>query len=59
MERDYPALVTTNTDNDLQMKGEAEDTTLHRMAKLQDLLEMWRDSQNVRATQKESYPENQ
>jgi len=59
MERDYPALVTTNTDNDLQMKGEAEDTTLHRMAKLQDLLEMWRDSQNVRATLKESYPENQ
>jgi len=37
---DDPALNTTNTDNDLQIKKEAEDRILHRMAKVRNLLEM-------------------
>jgi len=45
---------TTNTDNNSEMKKEAEERKLHRMAKVQDVLEMWQGSQNLRATQKES-----
>jgi len=49
-----PELDTTNTENDSEMKKEAEDRKLHRMAKVQDFLEMWQASQNLSATQKES-----
>jgi len=49
----YPELETTNTENNSEMKEEAEERTLHRMAKVQDILEMWQGSQNLRATQKE------
>jgi len=35
-----PALDTTNTEHDSEMKKEAEERTLHRMAKVYDLLEM-------------------
>jgi len=34
-------LDTTNTENDLEMKKEAEERKLHRMAKVHDFLEMW------------------
>jgi len=48
----------TNTDNDLEMKREAEQKKLHRMAKVQNFLEMWQGSQNLHATQKESLAPN-
>jgi len=44
----------TNTETDSEMKKEAEEWTLHRMAKVHDPLEMWQGRQNLRATQKES-----
>jgi len=53
-----PELDTTNTENDSEMKKEAEERKLHRMAKVQDLLEMWQGSQNLRATQNESRYQN-
>jgi len=40
------------------MKEEAEETKLHRMAKVHDSLEMWQGSQNLCATQKESRAQN-
>jgi len=40
------------------MKTEAEERTLHRMAKVHDFLEMWQGSQNLHATQKESHAQN-
>jgi len=53
-----PELDTTNTENDSEMKKEAEKRKLHRMAKVHDFLEMWQGSQNLRATQKESRAQN-
>jgi len=53
-----PELDTTNTENDLEMKKEAEARKLHRMVKVHGFLEMWRGSQNLRATQKESRAQN-
>jgi hypothetical protein len=47
-----------NTENDSEMKKEAEEWKLHRMAKVHDFLEMWQGSQNLRATQKESQAQN-
>jgi len=49
-----PELDTTNTENHSEMQKEAEESTLHRMAKVHDFLEMWQGSQNLHATQKES-----
>jgi len=51
-------LDTTNTENDLEMKSEAEEKKLHRMAKVHDFLEMWQGSQNLCATQKEFHCQN-
>ena len=53
-----PELDTMNTENDSEMKKEAEERKLHRMAKVHDFLEMWQGSQNLRATQKESRAQN-
>jgi len=53
-----PELNTTNTENNSEMKKEAEERKLHRMAKVHDLLEMWQGSQNLLATQKESRAQN-
>jgi hypothetical protein len=53
-----PELETMNTENDSEMKKEAEEKKLHRMAKVHDFLEMWQGSQNLRATQKESRAQN-
>jgi hypothetical protein len=47
-----------NTENDLEMKTQAEERKLHRMAKVHDFLEMWQGSHNLRATQKESRGQN-
>jgi len=46
-------LDTRNTENNSEMKHEAAERKLHRMAKVPDLLEMWQGSQNIRAIQKE------
>jgi len=51
-------LDTPHTENDSEMKKEAEESKLHRMAKVHDFLEMWQGSQNLRATPKESRAEN-
>jgi hypothetical protein len=53
-----PELDTTNTKNYLEMKKEAQERKLHRMAKVHDFLEMWQGNQNLRATQKESCAQN-
>ena len=53
-----PELDTTNTENDSEMKKEAEERTLHRMANVDDFFEMWQGSQNLCATQKESRTQN-
>ena len=42
-----PELDTTNTENNSEMKKEAEERKLHRMAKVHDFLEMWQGSQNL------------
>ena len=48
-----PLLDTMNTENDMEMKKEAEGKKLPRMANVQDFLEMWQGSHKLRATQKE------
>jgi len=53
-----PELDTTNTENDLEMKKDAKERKLHRMAKVHNFLEMLKGSQNLRATQKESRVQN-
>jgi len=55
---DDPVLDSNSTDNAMEMKREAEEKKLHRMAKVHDFLEMWQGSQNLRATQKESRVQN-
>jgi len=54
----YPELDTTNTENDSEMKKEAEERKLHRIVKVHDFLEMWQGSQNLHATQMESHAQN-
>jgi len=44
---------TRNIENDSEMKKEAEQTKLWRMAKVHDFLEMWQGSQILRVTEKE------
>jgi len=53
-----PELDTTNTENDSEMKKEAEERKSHRIAKVHHFLEMWQGSQNLHATQKESHAQN-
>jgi len=53
-----PELDTMNTENDLEMKKEAEERKLHRMAKVHTFLETWQGSQNLRGTPKESCAPN-
>jgi hypothetical protein len=54
----YPELDNRNTENDSQMKHEAKDRKLHRMAKVHHFLEMWQGSQNLCPIQKESRTQN-
>jgi len=51
-------LDTPHRENDPEMKNEAEERQLHRMAKVHNVLEMWQGSQNLHATQKESRAQN-
>jgi len=51
-------LDTMNTENDSEMKKEAEERKLHRMAKVLDFLEMWQGCRNLRATRKKSRAPN-
>jgi len=53
-----PALDTMNTENNLEMKKEAEQKKLHRMAKVHNFLEIWQGSQNRHTTQKETRAHN-
>jgi hypothetical protein len=56
----FTAVLDPNsTNNDMELKGEAEDKELHRLAKVQNLLGMWQGSQTLRAKQKESGAQNQ
>jgi len=55
---DNPVFDTMNTENNSEMKQEAEERKLHRMAKVHDFLEMWQGSQNLWGTQKESRAQN-
>jgi hypothetical protein len=50
-------LDTINTENDTEMKKEAEEWNLHRLAMVHDFWEMWQGSQNLRGTQKDSQAE--
>jgi len=56
---DDQVLDSSSTDIDMEMKTEAEERKLHRMAKVRNFVEMWQGSQNLRATQKESRAENE
>jgi hypothetical protein len=47
-----------NIENDSEMKKEAEQRKLHRMAKVHNFLEMWQGSRNLHATQTESRTQN-
>jgi len=55
---DNPVSDTTNTENDSEMKEDAEERKLHRMAKVHNCLELWQGSQNLRATQTKSLTQN-
>jgi hypothetical protein len=55
---DDPVLDPNSSDNEMELKREAEETTLHRMAKVHDFLEMWQGSQTLRDAQKESRAQN-
>jgi len=55
---DDPVLDRSESDNDLELKREAEEKKLQRMAKVHDFLEMWQGSQNLRTIQKESRAQN-
>jgi len=46
----YPALDTMETEHMLELQRETEGNTLHQVAKLLDILEMWQGSQNLHAT---------
>jgi hypothetical protein len=44
----------TNTENDSEIKNEAEERILHSMANIHDFVEMWLGSHNLLVLQKES-----
>jgi len=54
----YPESDMTHTENDSDMKKDAEERTFHRMAKVHNILEMWWGSQTLRAMQKDSCAHN-
>jgi len=49
-----PVLDKTDTEEELEIIREAEESLLHRMAMVDDIVEMRLGNQNLRATQKES-----
>jgi len=52
---DDPALDVTNTENKLKTKREDKERLLHRLANVNNFLEMWQGSQNLGATPTESH----
>ena len=56
---DDPELDPISADNDMEMKREAQQKKLHRIAKVYNFLEMWQGSQNLRATEKECCTQNE
>jgi len=54
-----PVLDRSETDNNLELKREAEERKLRRIAKVHDFLEMWQGSQDLHTTQKESRAQNE
>jgi len=54
----YPVLDRSESDNHSELKREAEERKLHRMAKVHDLLEIWQGSQHLLTAQKESPSQN-
>jgi len=44
------ALDNTETENELELKNQAQERSFHRMAKIHDFLEMWQGSQNLCGT---------
>jgi len=55
---DNPVLDPDSTDNEMEMKREAEEKKMHRMAKVHHFLKMWQGSQTLRATKKVSSAQN-
>jgi hypothetical protein len=55
---DDPDLDRTSTDNDMEMKKAAEENKLHRIVKVNNLLEIRQGRHNLQATQKESHTQN-
>jgi len=55
---DYTALDTRQIENILELSKEVEEWILHRMAKVNNFLEMWQSSHRLYATQKESRTQN-
>jgi hypothetical protein len=51
-------LDTTEAENDIELKRQAEERKLHGMAMVHDFLERRQGSQNLRATQRESCAQN-
>jgi hypothetical protein len=58
MAGDDPILDPNSIDNNMELKREAEEKKLHRMAKVHYYLEMWQGRQTPQATQKESRTQN-
>jgi hypothetical protein len=55
---DDPDLDRTSTENDMEMKKAAEQNKLHRIVKVNNLLEIRQGRHDLRATQKESHTQN-
>jgi len=55
---DYPVSDIPNTENDSELKKQAEAKKLRSMGKVHNFLEMWQGRQNLRATQKVSRAHN-
>jgi len=51
-------LDATKTENDSEMKTDAEERKSDRMVKVHDILEMWQRSKNPRATREDSCAQN-
>jgi hypothetical protein len=58
MANDNAVLDPTEAEHDIELKREADEKKLHRMANVHDFLEMSQSSQNLRAIQRESRAQN-
>jgi hypothetical protein len=54
----YPGLDNVNTENNSEMKQEAEERDLHRMAQVHDFLALCQGSQNEPVSQKDCHTKN-